>query len=47
MPLLFGSAVLLSVQMMSCTNKTESAKVNSNSEIESNKKIVQQILVFG
>lgn len=43
-PLLFGSAVLLSLQMMSCTNKTEpkpeSAKVNSNSEIESNKKIV-------
>jgi predicted SnoaL-like aldol condensation-catalyzing enzyme len=39
-----GSAVLLSLQMMSCTNKTElkteSAKVNSNSEIESNKKIV-------
>lgn len=43
-PLILGSAVLLSLQMMSCTNKTEpkpeSAKVNSNSEIESNKKIV-------
>jgi len=43
-PLILGSAVLLSLQMISCTNKTEpkpeSAKVNSNSEIESNKKIV-------
>lgn len=42
--MILGSAVLLSLQMMSCTNKTEpkpeSAKVNSNSEIESNKKIV-------
>ena len=48
-PLLFGSAVLLSLQMMSCTNKTEpkpeSAKVNSNSEIESNKKIVLDFAV--
>ena len=43
-PLLFGSAVLLSLQMMSCTKntepKTESQETNSNSEIESNKKIV-------
>lgn len=42
--MILGSAVLLSLQMISCTNKTEpkpeSAKVNSNSEIESNKKIV-------
>ncbi|MGV0937952.1 hypothetical protein [Empedobacter falsenii] len=29
-PLLFGSAVLLSLQMMSCTNKTEFQETNSN-----------------
>ena len=48
-PLLFGSAVLLSLQMMSCTKntepKTESQETNSNSEIESNKKIVLDFAV--
>ena len=48
--MILGSAVLLSLQMMSCTNKTEpkpeSAKVNSNSEIESNKKIVLDFFLF-
>ena len=42
--LLLFSAVIISSQLMSCTNKSENKsatqEVNSNSEIESNKKIV-------
>ena len=38
--LLLFSAVIISSQLMSCTNKSATQEVNSNSEIESNKKIV-------
>lgn len=39
-PIIVGSAILFSVQLMSCKDRTEATQVSSNSEIESNKKIV-------
>ncbi|WP_314241223.1 ester cyclase [Empedobacter tilapiae] len=39
-PIIIGSTILLSTQMVSCTNKTETSQTNVNSEIESNKEIV-------